>query len=208
VQETIAVYTLCADTKQRLSSDHAIQLFLNVFVEGEVLFSAKLSGMGNWATVSPFLKDYDSKMLRKINGEDNTQQRSEDPCNCLFYCFKALEEMAHYPFQVSREQYRSDVIFRGNVSESALEFNPDDFRVQEYRCPLMLVSENPQGEPKAWFPDDLFPLYDGLVYHRTNTTNMASNPWKDLRPFEDAHPHLLEYLVCKQQEQRDTVQQT
>lgn len=200
--EMLAIYRLCATN--RLDNRDALTLFFYTYVNGEILFTAKLSGVENWHRVAPFLRQYNEKMLKTIELRVNKDDRvDKPPCLALFTCFKIAEEMAHYPFQVSLKEYQEGKFnFRGNVPNSPLYCDPRDFVVRECRCPLMLQAENTKGEPKSWFPEDIFPVYDGTVHDSVLNAarpafanHIANSPWRDLRPFEDAHPQLLEYLV-------------
>lgn len=203
-EQTIAIYRLCATNT--LNNMDALGLFYHTYVDGEILFSAKLHGVENWTRVAPFLRQYNNKVLKKLETDNTTRgSATKTPCIALFHCFKIAEEMAYYPFHVTRKSYEAgDPNFRGNLTQSVMICDPRDFVVGENKCPIMLHAENTKENPRTWFSGDIFPMYEGTICHSLLNTlpnafaNYAkSNAWRDLRPFEDAHPYLLEYLTAE-----------
>lgn len=197
--QTIYIYQICASGE--LTRYHAIRLFYSVYVEGQIMFPAKLCGIENWHRVSPFLESYKENMLQRTI-EKNVKNQEDIPCRSMFYCFKMAEEMAHYQFKITHDQYKSSAEYRGNFTEQKINCDPRDFIVQECRCPLMLSYENAKSPPRTWFSTDLFPIYEGVICqgNLNGDLNSISNdlknlPWHDFRLFDDAHPGMLEYLT-------------
>lgn len=198
--EMINIYNLCAGTS--LTDDDALGLFYSVYTQGEILFSATLGGLENWRRMEPYLNEYNKKVLRKIA---ENPKRHDSSCEALFYCIRVAEEMVHYPVHVTRGEYaKQDVNFRGKFITSKFVYDPRDFVVNESRCPLMLFSEDGKKDPKTWFSTDLFPIHEGTLQVTDLSMSLPqlakhlhNFPWKDLRPFDDAHSNLLEYLTIR-----------
>lgn len=187
--ELIALYTLCADPQ--ITNMDALRLFYSIFVDEPIFFSAHLTGLIHWKRVGPYLLQYNQHVLQKIRKQ--TQVKSV-PSNGIFCCFGIVEEMAHYPVRVTYEEYRANkTVFRGSYTHFTVEFDPQDFLVYECRCPIML-NFGDGNSADLWFSENMFPVVESAIYHG-ETKNVTNNPWEDLRPFEDAMPRLLDFLV-------------
>lgn len=169
----------------------ALNLFYQIYVDENVFFCAKLPGIETYKPYRPVLQRYDEE-VRGAHGHMPN----------FFTCFKILEEMAYYSFDIDSKDFtEGKVEYRGNIPNLDMDICAEDFVVDASRLPLMMDKGTPRA-PKTWFEGDIFPIYEGDLCENIMQENkdvfakaICSRPWKDLRPFEDCHRHLLNNLI-------------
>ena len=190
----VEIYRFCSG--KEIDDIDALNLFYDAKVdEEEMPFCAKLEGLRDWKNMEPYLQK-----MREIDSK--TEHEKNYPM--ITRCMRILEEQAYYIANIEYTEYKNSVTeYRGKFHHSPI-FQSGDFEIMEGSEDVIMMTGGATG-PKKWFCKDVFPILEGDILggqmepnKEIFKRNLISQGWESMRPMEDSHPGLLDYLVSEE----------